>query len=153
LRWGGFVRGSQIAKAITPVHLRSGLIAGTRLGLPAMRSLSFLESELSSFRLQWGPGGSVGYELASQQPTVHTESDLDLIILASQPFDREFAGELLELLHACPGKVDCRIETPRCGFSLEEYFRSGTQPFLVRTPTGSLLSNAPWTLASSGDEK
>lgn len=94
----------------------------------------------------------MGYELASHQPSVHSESDLDLIILAPQPFDRKFAGELLALLQASPGKVDCRIETPRCGFSLEEYFRSGTQPLLVRTPTGPVLSNAPWALVPSGDE-
>jgi phosphoribosyl-dephospho-CoA transferase len=95
----------------------------------------------------------VGYELASQRPVVHAESDLDLIIVAPRPFHREFAGELLAVLHAAPGKIDCRIETPRCGFSLEEYVGSGTQPLLVRTPIGPVLSRAPWTLDFAGDEE
>ena len=78
-RWGGFMRKDQIVKAITPWHLRSGLANTARLSLPAMQSLCFLEIELASLSNDWGPGGSVGYELASRAPVVTQESDLDLV--------------------------------------------------------------------------
>lgn len=132
-------------KAVTPARLRSDLIARSRLSLPAMQSLCFLESELSLLPLEWGPGGSVGYKLASGKPVVHVESDLDLVIRAPHRLDRKFAEELWIIFRASPGKVDCRVETQWCGFSLEEYARSETQNLLVRTPVGPFLSKDPWS--------
>jgi len=128
-RWGGFARYSQIVRLATPQELRSDLSAKNRLNLPAMRTLQFLESELSSFPLEWGPGGSVGYELASGAQVVHPKSDLDLVIRAPERFARKFA-------------------TPWCGFSLEEYARAETPSLLVRTPTGPRLSKDPWQYPS-----
>ncbi len=147
-RWGGFARYSQIVSLATPQELRSDLSAKNRLNLPAMRTLQFLESELSSFPLEWGPGGSVGYELASETQVVHPKSDLDLVIRAPERFARKFAKELSTILLASPGKIDCRIETPWCGFSLEEYARAETPSLLVRTPTGPRLSKDPWQYPS-----
>jgi phosphoribosyl-dephospho-CoA transferase len=143
-RWGGFVRYSQIVRVATPRELRSDLSAKNRLNLPAMRTLQFLESALSSFPLEWGPGGSVGYELASGTQVVHPKSDLDLVIRAPKRFARKVAKELSTILLASPGKIDCRIETPWCGFSLEEYARARTPSLIVRTPAGPRLSNDPW---------
>jgi Malonate decarboxylase, alpha subunit, transporter/Phosphoribosyl-dephospho-CoA transferase MdcG len=74
-RWGGFMRKDQIVKVIAPWPLRSGLANTVRLSLPAMQSLRFLEIELASLSNDWGPGGSVGYELASRAPVVTRESD------------------------------------------------------------------------------
>jgi phosphoribosyl-dephospho-CoA transferase len=147
-RWGGFARYSQIVRLATPQELRSDLSAKNRLNLPAMRTLQFLESELSLFSLGWGPGGSVGYELASGTQVVHPKSDLDLVIRAPERFARKFAKELSTILLASPGKIDCRIETPWCGFSLEEYARAETPSLLVRTPAGPRLSKDPWQYPS-----
>src|SRR5260221_13880924 len=146
-RWGGFARYSQIVSLATPQELRSDLSAKNPLNLPAMRTLQFLQSELSSFPLEWGPGGSVGYELASGAQVVHPKSDLDLVIRAPERCARMFAEELSTILLASPGKIDCRIETPWCGFSLEEYARAETPSLLVRTPTGPRLSKDPWQLS------
>jgi phosphoribosyl-dephospho-CoA transferase len=115
-----------------------------RLGLPAMQSLRFLEIELAWLPNDWGPGGSVGYELASRAPAVMRESDLDLVISAADRFDRSFAQRLLKKTALAPAKVDVRIETPWCGFSLEEYVRRTSEKLLVRTSTGHMLTTDPW---------
>ena len=143
-RWGGFVRKDQIAKVIAPWHLRSGLANTVRLSLPAMQSLRFLEIELASLSNDWGPGGSVGYELASRAPVVTRESDLDLVISAPDRFDRDFAQHLLKKIALVSAKVDVRIETPWCGFSLEEYVGRNSEKLLVRTSMGPRLTTDPW---------
>jgi phosphoribosyl-dephospho-CoA transferase len=151
-RWGGFVRLDQIVKAIAPWHLRSGLANTTKLSLPAMQSLRFLEIELASLSNDWGPGGSVGYELASRAPVVTQGSDLDLVVSAPDRFDRDFAQHLLKKIAPAPAKVDVRIETPWCGFSLEEYVRGHSKKLLVRTSTGPRLTTDPWTQRVGGNE-
>jgi phosphoribosyl-dephospho-CoA transferase len=143
-RWGGFVKKDQVAKVIATWHLRSGLVSTMRLSLPAMQSLRFLERELACLSNDWGPGGSVAYELASCAPVVTQESDLDLVISAPDRFDRDFAQELMKKIARAPSMVDVRIETPWCGFSLEEYVRRTSEKLLVRTATGPRLTNDPW---------
>ena len=151
-RWGGFVRKDQIVGVILPWHLRTGLANAVRLSLLAMQSLRFLEIELASLPNDWGPGGSVGYELASRAPVVTQGSDLDLVISATDRFDRDFAQHLLKKIALAPAKVDVRIETPWCGFSLEEYVRRSSEKLLVRTATGSRLTNDPWNQPVRGNE-
>jgi phosphoribosyl-dephospho-CoA transferase len=151
-RWGGFVRMDQIVRAIAPWHLRFGLANTVRLSLPAMQSLRFLEIELASLSNDWGPGGSVGYELASRAPVVTQGSDLDLVVSAPDRFDRDFGQYLLKKIALAPAKVDVRIETPWCGFSLEEYVRRNSEKLLVHTSTGSRLTADPWTQPVGGNE-
>jgi phosphoribosyl-dephospho-CoA transferase len=151
-RWGGFVRKDQIVKAIAPWHLRSGLANAVRLSLPALQSLCFLEIELASLSNDWGPGGSVGYELASRALVVTQGSDLDLVISAPDRFDRVFAQHLLKKIALTPSKVDVRIETPWCGFSLGEYVRRDSEKLLVRTSTSPRLTTDPWNQLIRGDE-
>lgn len=151
-RWGGFMRKDQIVKTIAPWHLRSGLANTVRLSLPAMQALRFLEIELASLSNDWGPGGSVGFELASRAPVVRRESDLDLVISAPDRFDRDFAKHLWKKIALVPVKVDVRIETPSCGFSLEEYVRRNSEKLLVRTSTGPRLTTDPWNQPTGGNE-
>ena len=150
-RWGGFMRKDQIAKVIAPWHLRSGLANTVRLRLPAMQSLRFLEIELASLGNDWGPGGSVGYELTSRAPVVTQASDFDLVISAPERFDRDFAQRLLKRIALAPAKVDVRIETPWCGFSLEEYVRRNSEALLVRTSKGPRLTTDPWDQPVRGE--
>src|SRR5258708_32293239 len=77
-RWGGFARYSQIVRLATPQELRSDLSAKNRLNLPAMRTLQFLESELSSFSHEWRQGESVVTDIASGTQVVHQNNTLDL---------------------------------------------------------------------------
>lgn len=151
-RWGGFMRRGQVMKVITPWHLRSDRANPVRLSLPAMQSLCYLEVELASLSNDWGPGGSVGYELVSRAPVVTRESDLDLAISAPDRFDRGFAQHLWKKIALAPAKVDVRIETSWCGFSLEEYVRSNSNKLLVRTSTGPRLTTDPWNQSAGGKE-
>jgi phosphoribosyl-dephospho-CoA transferase len=151
-RWGGFMTKDQIVKVIAPWHLRFGLANTVRLGLPAMQSLRFLEIELASLSNDWGPGGSVGYELASRAPVGTRESDLDLVISAPDRFDRDFAHHLWKKIALAPAKVDVRIETPWCGFSLEEYVRGNSEKLLVRTSTGPRVTADPWNQPARGSQ-
>jgi phosphoribosyl-dephospho-CoA transferase len=144
-RWGGFMRNDQISRVVSPYGLRSELADRDRLHLPALHALRLIETELSTLAYKWGPGGSVGYELVSRISVVTQESDLDLMVSAPEPFDRQFGGALMRRIAAVPGRVDVRIETSWCGFSLEEYSRQCGEGFLVRTPAGPRLTNDPWS--------
>jgi phosphoribosyl-dephospho-CoA transferase len=144
-RWGGFMRTDQISRVVAPYDLRSELADPNRLNIPALQALRFIETELSTLPYRWGPGGSVGYELVSRIPGVTPESDLDLILSAPERFNRRFGRELMQKIAEVPCKVDVRVETSWCGFSLEEYSRHDAERFLVRTPAGPRLADDPWS--------
>jgi phosphoribosyl-dephospho-CoA transferase len=80
-----------------------------------------MDERWCDLRLQWGPTGSVGFELASGMPTTNDTSDLDLIIRTQQRITRERARSLWNRTKGLAVRVDVRVETPYCGFSLEEY--------------------------------
>src|SRR6202161_2367969 len=86
-RCAGFTRLSDVLETRHPDQLRLMLAEHSRRGLPAFLTLSYLESHLAGLDMSWGPGGSVGYELASGIPTVRTDSDLDLILFAPRKLD------------------------------------------------------------------
>jgi len=144
-RWGGSCDPRWVRRIVTPAALLS---ARSRLrvdSIPAMRSLGILADTESWKTLVhvWGPGGSVGFELATGWPTTKPESDLDVVIYV----DEYLSVEDAEVLHAAtrnlPAAVDVRVEAPLCGFSLSEY-ASRAPPMLLRTSTGVMLGKDPW---------
>ena len=143
-RWAGFVNPEQIVQIVSPNQLRESLVESSRRGLRAFHSLRFLGTKAALKGLDWGPGGSAGFELASGRPTVTEASDLDIIIRAPEPFDRAFANSIGIQLEGVPTRVDVLIETPYCGFSLNEYSHSQLDEVLVRTDTGRILAADPW---------
>src|SRR5580658_7636749 len=64
-RCAGFTRLSDVVEIRRPDKLRLRLVEDSRRTLPAFRTLSYLESHLAGLDISWGPGGSVGYELAA----------------------------------------------------------------------------------------
>ena len=76
-RWAGFTRLSEALETRRPDQLRMLLAEESRGTVQAFRTLSYLESHLVGLEMSWGPGGSVGYELASGVPAVHANSDLE----------------------------------------------------------------------------
>jgi phosphoribosyl-dephospho-CoA transferase len=94
--------------------------------------------------MSWGPGGSVGYELASGVATVRESSDLDLIFFAPKKLDMTEAQDLWQMISCAPGKVDALVETPFCGFSLEEFATTSPRKILLRTSDGRILGSNPW---------
>jgi phosphoribosyl-dephospho-CoA transferase len=94
------------------------------------------------FTLLWGPAGSVGFELASGHKITTETSDLDLVIRAAEQIGVEEAKFLLDRTLGLEAKIDVRVETPVCGFALEEYV-SATK-ILLRYPDGVRLGENPW---------
>ena len=143
-RWAGYVSPADVLIRKGPEQLRLRLGLSSRSFLPAFQALAFLEDRLNGIDLEWGPGGSAGFELASGKPAVKEQSDLDLIFFARERFDRTRALDLWKLVSASPGKVDALVETPYSGFSLEEYAAGHSEKFLLRTREGRLLGHDPW---------
>jgi phosphoribosyl-dephospho-CoA transferase len=145
-RWAGFASLSEVLETRRPDQLRLLLAEDSRRGLQAFQTLSYLESQLVGLNMSWGPGGSVGYELASGIPAVHDGSDLDLILFAPKKLNITKAQDLWRMISSAPGKVDALIETPFCGFSLEEFVTTSPRKILLRTSDGRILGYTPWNL-------
>lgn len=80
----------------------------------------------------WGPGGSVGFELASGLQATTASSDLDLVV--ESQLSRAVAAALLASL---PGKVDVMLEMAEGGVVLADYANNST--YVARTTEGPRL--------------
>ena len=115
--------------------------------LPALRSLPLLAERWSELKSDWGPGGSVGFELATGCHVVSPQSDLDVVIYAQTPLGTAEARALLDCAQGLPAAVDVRVETPICGFSLAEYANRAPAPILLRFASGTAPGSDPWVLS------
>jgi len=149
-RCAGFTRLSEVMEIRRPDQLRLTLADDARRALQAFRTLAYLESHLVGLNMSWGPGGSVGYELASGIPAVRDGSDLDLILFAPKKLDIIEAQDLWRMISSAPGKVDALIETPFCGFSLEEFVTT-SRKILLRASDGRILGSNPWNPSNGED--
>ena len=152
-RWGAFVELSQAVHRKRPSQLRSYLAPDSRQTIPALRALKFVETALTHIDFDWGPAGSVGFELVTGAPIATQESDLDLVLFAPRRIDPDTARDLWVTLAASPTKVDVLVETPVCGFSLEEYVDAGSAQILIRLPEGRRFVDDPWALPDVRDTK
>jgi phosphoribosyl-dephospho-CoA transferase len=55
------------------------------------------------------------------------------------------------MISSAPGKVDALVETPCCGFSLEEFATTSHRKILLRTNEGRVLGSNPWSLLNGED--
>jgi phosphoribosyl-dephospho-CoA transferase len=144
-RWGGYTSESAIEMIVEPPALlrvlRSSLGPSTS---PAMHLLDQVIDRWKGLMLPWGPAGSVGFEIGSGCPAVTPLSDLDLVIRARSRLSVELARLLWECVARLKPKVDVRIETPACGFALEEYVRAPPRRILLHCPQGARLGDDPW---------
>jgi phosphoribosyl-dephospho-CoA transferase len=152
-RWGGFVDMADVALIKRPLQLRVSLAHDSRRSVPALKTLALVERKLTNLDLSWGPVGSVGFELATGDRVISEASDLDLALFAPQKIDHAIARDLWGTLSSLPAKVDVRIETPYCGFSLEEYALRRSAKILIRTPDGQQLVEDPWDVPDEGHLK
>ena len=87
---------------------------------------------------RWGPGGSVGFEIATGVPTATASSDLDVILRQDQPARavrrRSICTPLWSKRQPRRGST-CILETPRGGVSLADLAACRGR-VLVRTPDG-----------------
>ena len=149
-RFAAFLAVAEIADRLSPEDLTASHYAvkqKRRDVVPALAALTRVASILARRGYRWGPGGSVGFEIASTIPTATRSSDLDLILRQDRRLEPNEAFELRAALAeaAAPARVDVLLETPRGGVSLADLAARPAQ-ILVRTPAGARLAADPWML-------
>jgi phosphoribosyl-dephospho-CoA transferase len=142
-RWAGGCPPSLVNEILTPQTLL-GRALSRAAAIPALRTLSLLAERWKSLDSVWGPGGSVGFELATGRHVVTPQSDLDIVIYAHARMTVNEARLLRDCTQGLPAPVDIRVETSICGFSLMEYASRGPAPILLRTASGAVLGTDPW---------
>jgi phosphoribosyl-dephospho-CoA transferase len=144
-RWGGFLSKDLIGKVVRPADLllveQSSILRLT----PAMKVLQQVIDRWRDLTLPWGPTGSVGFELATGSPVTSDASDLDIAIRAPARITVERARALWQGVVGLPTRVDIRVETPQCGFSLQEYACTSSTRILLHYPDGKRLGDDPWS--------
>jgi phosphoribosyl-dephospho-CoA transferase len=145
-RWAAFCEPKLVKSILSPPQLlRRTVPAFRREAVPAFGSLQLLEDRWIGFDRSWGPGGSVGFELATGSHVAKPKSDLDIVIYCDRRITTDEAKWLCGLASNLPAAVDIRVETPTCGFSLSEYASQNPGPILLRTPCGVRLGADPWS--------
>jgi phosphoribosyl-dephospho-CoA transferase len=145
-RWAAECSPALVKSITTPPQLLKRSVPMFRAdSVPAFASLALLKDRWTGFDRPWGPGGSVGFELATSSHVARPESDLDIVIYAGEPITTDAAKSLCALASGLPAAVDIRVETRTCGFSLKEYATQGLAPILLRTPHGVKLASVPWS--------
>jgi phosphoribosyl-dephospho-CoA transferase len=152
-RFGAALAVAEIADRLSPEELTESrhVISRRRNDeAPALAALARVAPILASRGHRWGPGGSVGFELATGVATATSSSDLDLILWQDHRLGPTEAIELRAVLAeaAAPARVDVLLETPRGGVSLLD-IAAMPERLLVRTPDGPRLSADPWMACAS----
>jgi phosphoribosyl-dephospho-CoA transferase len=144
-RWATFCPPKLVRSILTPPQLLTRNVPIVRAeAIPALRAFNLLKDRWMHLGRPWGPGGSVGFELATGNLVANEQSDLDIVIYADT---RMTAGEAKSLCAQTMGLsavADIRVETHVAGFSLTEYARAGFTGILLRTPDGHVVGNDPW---------
>jgi phosphoribosyl-dephospho-CoA transferase len=144
-RWAAFCHPKLVKSILTPSQLLSRAIRTSRTdAIPALRALNLLKERWMERVPPWGPGGSVGFELASGRHVATPESDLDIVLYAERRMTAEEAKSLCDRAMNLPAVVDIRVETPVCGFSLREFASQSPAAILLRAPSGIVLGRDPW---------
>ncbi len=145
-RWAFAVHLQSVRERVSPEALARGRywrsVGAHRRELPALAVLEAVAGLLEGRGLAWGPGGSVGYELASGLPAVKESSDLDLILRRPEPLPRTTAREILEDLASLPARVDAQIDTGTGSVALAEW--AAGREVLLRRAGGPVLTEDPW---------
>jgi phosphoribosyl-dephospho-CoA transferase len=147
-RFAAVLAVGEIADRLSPEELTESryVIARRRMDeAPALAALARVAPILASRDYRWGPGGSVGFEIATGVATATSSSDLDLILRQDHRLGLDEAIDLRAVLAeaAAPARVDVLLETPRGGVSLADLAAMPAR-LLVRTPDGPRLTADPW---------
>jgi phosphoribosyl-dephospho-CoA transferase len=149
-RFAAFLSREAILERVTPEELVGRLAwikNGRRKEIPPIGALDLVDRMMSEFGLQWGPSGSVGFEIATGLPTATMNSDLDLVIRAPNKLSHDLCRRLCNrLADELPVRTDVLIETGAGAIALAEYVR-GDLPILFRSCTGPRLVYRPWDIA------
>ncbi|WP_110187577.1 malonate decarboxylase holo-ACP synthase [Pokkaliibacter plantistimulans] len=156
-RYAAYLPRAAVLERLTPEQLVSEqrwCRHPLRLTHPVLRMLDQLAGRAAELGLRWGITGSLGYELASGQPLLHDDSDLDLLIRTpshiSPALAQEWQSQLLGLSPLC--RVDIQLETPLGAVALAEWAaQSDNRPgpvlrqgILLKSNAGPQLVTDPW---------
>lgn len=152
----GATRAERLAAWLSPAAVlecvRPAQLAGLRppaarcARLPSLGVLDAVAALMRARGLDWGPCGSVGFELASGTETVTEASDLDLVVAAGEPLPAASAAALHAALAELPARLDVQLEGLQGAVALAEY-AAGRKPVLLRTVDGPRLVQDPWVTA------
>jgi phosphoribosyl-dephospho-CoA transferase len=125
-----------VAEVLSPAHLVDRV---DRLpDLPVTDALRRAAGLLAPTGLRWGPGGSVGFSLATGVLAATPTSDLDLVLTADDVPPLATLADLREAFHELPARVDCQLDLPIGGIALDDLL-GPTDQVLVRTNDGPTL--------------
>jgi phosphoribosyl-dephospho-CoA transferase len=152
-RFAAFLAVAEITDRLSPEDLMvSGYVIEQKSkdAVPALTALARVAPILARRGHRWGPGGSVGFEIATGAMTATSSSDLDVILRQDHRLEPNEAAELLTALvkAAAPARIDVMLETACGGVSLADLAAIPAQ-VLVRTPCGPRLSVDPWMVDAS----
>ena len=148
-RWAASCHPKLVKSIITPSQLLTRPISTSRVNAtPALRTLDLLKERWIDLDRPWGPGGSIGFELATGTHVVKPESDLDIVIYATRRITADEAKSLCARAKDLPAVVDIRVETPVFGFSLWEFASESPAAILMRAPNEIMLGTDPWAMNS-----
>jgi phosphoribosyl-dephospho-CoA transferase len=149
-RFASWISTNAILEYVTPQMLVSRRAWGDtarREVVPAFAALDDVVRIMREHHLEgyWGPGGSVGFELASGTVTATLNSDLDLIIRTGSALTGERARSLSAALSSLAVRADVLLEMPQGAIALSEYARMDERPgsFVLRTTRGPRLVGSP----------
>lgn len=137
-RIAGFIKKADIEEIITPQSLVSGLAHDRNSRFHDI--LTEIDAIVSPFGYEWGPTGSIGFELATGIPVTTHTSDLDMTVYVPSSPDYQVLVQLYEQLQQCSLRIDAQIEFGKMGAALLAdmvKFKSG---FLLRTSSGPLIA-------------
>ena len=152
-RFAAFLAIAEIADRLSPEDLtdsRYVVALQRKHAVPALAALARVAPVLARRGSRWGPGGSVGFEIATGVATATASSDLDLILRQDRRLAPNEAIALLSALieAAAPVRIDVMLETPGGGVALTDLAAMPAQ-MLLRTSGGPRLSADPWREAVS----
>jgi phosphoribosyl-dephospho-CoA transferase len=106
--------------------------------LPVKVALRRAAAVLAPTGLRWGPGGSVGFSLATGVFAVTPSSDLDLVLTADDVPPLAMLADLRDAFRDLPARVDCQLDLPIGGIALDDILGPAGE-VLVRTNDGPSL--------------
>jgi phosphoribosyl-dephospho-CoA transferase len=106
--------------------------------LPVTDALRQAAALLAPTGLQWGPGGSVGFSLATGVLAATPTSDLDLVLTADDVPPLVMLAGLREAFSDLPARVDCQLDLPIGGIALDDLLGPSDR-VMVRTNDGPSL--------------
>ena len=107
--------------------------------LQQIRSLFTIHSFLHQRHVEWGIGGSVGYELASGISVANANSDLDIILYMDAPLNAVLLKEISDFFSTLPCKLDVQIEARLGAASLYELAQQTTERVMIKSNKGPYM--------------